>query len=81
MEKVKGLDLVPKTYTKPFFILNVCFSDQENNPLDCVSLHPYRTKVIENSFPVDVDPIQNSFIHLEHVIFFMDESLCLCFQR
>lgn len=79
--KVKSLDLVPNTSTKPFSSSMVASVPRKRTPNNIIFILLYDTMVINNSVPMGVDLLQYMFIHQpKHNIFYIDESQHMCFQ-
>ncbi|CAI9280910.1 unnamed protein product [Lactuca saligna] len=82
IKKVKGLDSVLKTPTKPSSNSGFALVHGKRASLNVKFLLPYGTKVIDNYLPININPIQNTLIHKHgHGIFYMDESQCIYFQH
>ena len=86
IDKVRKLGLIP-TEDKPKHrsltsaITSSSRSENPSQPDPCQLLLPYGTRIINNSLPAGVEPLQHKFIpEPEHEIFYFDGNR-MCFQR
>ena len=86
IDKVRRLGLIPsedkpKRRSSSSAIASSSRSVNPSKPDPCQLLLPYGTRIINNSLPAGVEPVQHKFIpEPEHGIFYFDGNR-MCFQR